>query len=553
MIKFKDTLNIYSWIIVLMTFVGGLAWQLNTAMYLDDYVYALATPIGENYNDNLFWGGAGEEYTSVEQLFEVIKGHIMNSNSRFSNILYILLQFLPLWIVKTLCGLSVGFMFCGIMFYSLGRKSVEKPALFIIGAFLFWFLFPWADNMRSSVFIFNYGFSSCFWLVWLCIYNKIDNLTKSYLLIFVFLTAFLSLYHEGFTIAFGTYIFFDTLINHKKSRIRYVLWGIMVVSVIWMFFSGSGSRLDKTFSLDPSLSIQYRGIQILFDLSGVLISTVILILIYLFGKKVPRDLLKKQFMPYVFAMVPIVFCLFFVWNSSRTLWPANLFAVFIILKIADLYIKPKKYSVFLQISLIIFLAIYGFWLWQLVRWERVMATENNRLIEIIEPRKNYQGQIVFMDKTPYPSVPIYLLDIPSPYYENIAPKNFVHYWLGPDKDKLVILPPGLKDMTFDSLPMYPGTARARGLWPNLIFEKPINGNIRVVCAGFEDGSNFFYPLLAQFRKIITGHHSDAFYPKVETEKMLWPDSTVIYGDRPLERPRTFQWRKVIAIDTIETN
>ena len=114
--------------IILITFLGAIIWQLFTPMCVDDYVYSLA-PVDDVYNDDDYWMCLGKEFNSFSQLIEVCRGHFLDSNMRLSNLLFILVQMLPLWIVKTICGLSIVLMFWGIFCIAIQKNKRKNPFL----------------------------------------------------------------------------------------------------------------------------------------------------------------------------------------------------------------------------------------------------------------------------------------------------------------------------------------------------------------------------------------------------------------------------------------
>lgn len=541
----------YFLVAVALTFVGALAWQLNTGMNLDDYVYSLATPLGETYDESRFWDCESVEYTSTSQLLEVIRGHFCDTSSRFTNFIFIILQFLPVPILKTICGLLIGFTFLGIMIYSLTKKYVVNPILVVIGILAFWLFLPWQNGMYSSAYIFNYVLPSCLWILWLYLYRKIEILTYRQTVLFALYTTFISFFHEGFTIPIGCFVFVDNMFYKFRSSRRWVLWAIMFAVVITMLFFGSGERFDKNFSLDIESVFHSRGIEIFIDSFGFFIALFLIIFDGIFSRKISKTLYCHEILPILIGCLPMFFCYLYLTPSPRTLWCVNLFSIILVLEFSRVYFGHLSLTVVSRFFLALFLGIYGIWLWQIVSWTIKFKKENEALIEIVSPRKSYNNGIIFFDKTHYKDLPYYFLRIPPTYFEYYESVSFVKYWINSNREELLFLPKKYKKLPLDSLPLYNGNAKIRGIWPYLISEKPYKGTILITCGDFEKNSNPIFKGVKYLREKITGHEVNDLPVYFTTEEMMWQDSTIIYGGKLPPLPRTFQWRTILSIDTLE--
>lgn len=545
---------LYFWIVLAISFIGILAWQLVCPKYLDDYPYSLLSFKNSTYTNEAFWNSRGAEATSFNDLFDGMWDHYSQFNSRLSNMLFILVNMLPLKIVKLLCGLAIIGTFIGIIYYSLGKNGLKRWWLIVIGVLSFWIMFPWSEHMPSGDLVFNYPVAACFIIGWLFVYRKINTFSINQKVIFWVYTFIMSLYHEGFTIPLGCYLFMDIVLNHRHSKLRWMALIIMIFSVIWMVVFGLGSRLARNgISFNWSFLFQIRGIEMIIDFCPSIFALGCMIFAKIFSKRINKDIFKKEFYPYSAAILSSLLIYIFIYSAPRALWCGDMFSIIMVLRILYLSFQSKTDKpVFIYLGYA-FVLVYAWWLFELVWWQKKAVDDDRKIVEIVSPRRSYPWNIVYEDKLQFKDVPWYLLNIPVPLYENGCIDFFATYWLKEGFKEVIVLPERYEGKDFEELPLIAGNAGVRGQWPYLLIDRPYNGRLKVICGDFEDNSNPFIPFISDIRKFVAGYSSNEFYPIYEPEEIQGPFSRKIYGGKVAPLPRTFQWRTIVAVDTLENN
>lgn len=530
-------------------------WQLNCPKCVDDLQYSLAPTEGKEYSNEAFWDADGEDLQSFHQYVRLISGHYLNSSSRLSNIVYIICNSLPLKVIKTICGLSIGLMFLGIFLISLRRDDLRKKILIVIGIFFLWFMFPWHDCMQSSVFVYNYALSSCLLLFWLYCFKIKDKFSPLKRVIFAGYTLFFASFHEGFTVAIGAFLFFYMVLNKKWDKYNVILFSIIFIGFLNMILWGTFYRLgfiEETVSLSIKEKIKYSGLNMFFDLCAAIVAFIVLFVSRIFSHKVDRDIYLKELYPYFAAVVSSVFLYFFVATYSRTIWCGIVFSMIIVLEVLSYSIKNNPKSKFYNLIMWVILIIYALWLFELCRWQRITLNSEIERNELLSPRGTYQCDVIYHDEIYCDRFPFYLMDIPISLFDvnDFYTINYAHYWIGRNSEGSVILPGKYRDLPFDSIPVIPGNAGFRGGPPILLSNKVINGSVRIKVGEFEEGSNPIIKTISVLRNDIFGKKSDEYYRSITPRKIVMPDSTVVYGYFFPPSPKTLRWRVILEIDTI---
>lgn len=546
--------NLFFTTAVLLTFVGAVVWQLNCPLCADDYVFSLAHEKNSPYNQDSYYSCQGENYQNVDDVMFVLVNHTLHSSSRISNSLYILFQFLPAWVVRSICGLSIGFMFLGILLLGVPREKRNNPWILIILTFAFWFLLPWDDGMQSAVFCFNYPIASCFLLLWLYLYERIDSFGRKGFCLFIAYTLFFSVYHEGASILALAYVFCQLIFGNVNSKkFRWIAFGMLLFGLTVTALLGTGNRIDNTYFMFNCLSSLYRWekINILLNVSFVLFSIAFSAIVW---RKLSenKSLLKNDILPLVavvFISMTIAVCL----NSfGRTLWFGDIFALILILKLCAFLVRKLDVSKIESVIFFAFAALYAGWLGCLVYWQRQITSRDNALSQKLTPRRSSTTPIVYVDWLHRGDVPWFLWDIPSPEIEKtpFASNVIAKYWISKEnKNSIFILPEKYEGHPVDSVKLYPGNARARGDWPFIFLDRPYCGGAVVKLGDFSDSLTPMR-LVNTLKKSLFGSVSDDMYLFIETDPQIYNDSTTVHIVENYLLPRTFRGRPVVQIDTL---
>lgn len=544
--------------IIIMSFVGCLVWQMSCPRCSDDYIYASA-PVGGVFDEDEYWNCAGGDYQDFDEIWMTIKGHFSVINSRISNHLYIVVQLLPVPVVKVICGVIVGLMYIMLLRFSLTRWERRRPLYVGIYTLLFWVIFPWYDILQSSVFVFNYPLSAVLILWFISLYRNIDKYGiagKTGLLLFAFVCG---LYHEGFTVPLGAYVFGDIIIRRREvgrgNLWRMAVLAMLVGAVLVMWACGSGSRLSHFgFSLQlVQMWFRWNAKKILVGaLPGLVLCG--LCVYDLFAHKSTLRALVAKLGPVAFAyFVGLLMC-FFLNFYDRAMWGAYVFATAAIMQalvIAD--IKEVKWGRGVACVGTLIALFYGAWLVELVVWQRRVTAVDACLIKQLEPRNSHFAAIAYADRVWRDDIPFYLMDIPCPVEEIYEYNNkiFSHYWVDWRAERLAVLPEAMRNVPFDSLPTYEGNAGFRGKWPFILSEYPFKGQVEIYGGVYNGKQNPFISLIVGAREVIFDSPANIIQPPIETEPVVLPDSTIIHVALMTRMPITFRYRPILRVDTLE--
>lgn len=553
------TLNIrqiYFCAIVALTFIGAIAWQMSCAQVSDDYNYSLSPVVNGSYDEDGFWNCVGDEYESFGDVVEAMRGHFWDSNSRLSNLVYIAIQFLPVKVVKFFCGLSIGLMYVCLIWLSMGRVAMRKPWLMALSVAVFWFILPWWDTMQSGDFVFNYPVATCILGLWLWWFARLDKVGKNNFLGFCFFTFFFALYHEASTVAALFFMGAKILFGKQSLRGRFIVVEVVIiVALIIMLTAGASSRLQTENTGISTIinNIRWNSVKMFLDFLPGFIAIIITFGAYLL-KKISRETFLSDFMPLIFAVVGSILLCFLTGHFGRAFWWGDFFAMIILLKLGLLIHCSKSLSWLGWGALWVFAGLYAWWLGDLVIWQNKVTNIHLKMEEKLSPRGSVSNGLVFMDQIHRADIPSYLMDIPSPVYEKIKLNSYTmaRYWLSKDyEDAIFFLPEKYEHMPVDSVPLFPGTARARGDWPYIFLDKPYKGMIRIECGDYPSGNMPFWGILNGLKRLIGHNQTNDMYYYIETFPLKYNDSTLVYATQIDQMPRTLRGRIIEQIDTVQ--
>lgn len=543
---------LFFWLIAALTFAGAVAWQMSTPFCSDDLPYSLASS-GDKYSDVDFWLCKGGEYRSAAHFIEDLRGHFMDSNGRLTNIVYMLIRYMPLPAVKAICGLLVFGFFAAIYLFAVPRGRRGGPLLAIAAVSIGWLMFPWSDSMQSAVFIFNYPLPTVLLIGYIWVYRRADSFGRVGMAAFYILTVFVALFHESFTIPLGCFVFVDAILHgrSKGGSWRWVVWALLVICVISMFYSGSGRRMDD---YDWSWSMYYRRlmwdkVKLAFGLIPSLLGLIALALTPIFRKRIPESDWRNILLPAAGAIVGgnlvCIVLLFF----GRANWGADIFSAIIILRILSYFSFPRTAGRLITVGFII---LYAWWLAGIVSWQQRTTAYYDAISRELSPRGSSPFSTVFVPTVHADSLPFYLLDIPAPITENPTFNNttLARYWTCGRDREILILPERFRGIPADSMPAYPGNAHFRGEWPYIFIDRPFKGHLSVELGSYSSNANPLMPALASIKAGIFGGGDNHMHPYVETTPVLLPDSSRRHMILLHLSPRTFRHREIMLIDTI---
>ncbi|MDE6311472.1 MAG: hypothetical protein K2L96_06605 [Muribaculaceae bacterium] len=543
-------------LVLAVTFAAALGWQISAPVCSDDWVYSLAAPEG-GYSDEGFWNAEGEAYRTAGQVWESVVGHARLSNARLTNLIYIPVQLVPHAVLKVICGLLVWMMFAGMYVLSVPKGSRARGGLLMVAVAAFWTVFPWYDSMQSSDFIFNYPLVTVVMLVWLSCYLRMDGAGLRRRVLFAGFTFVVSLFHEGFTIPMGFFVFTSAICGGKELRkYRLCLCALMIVAVGLMASMGTGERVGMLrFSLaDMGRFLRWSWLKILFDTLPCIIALAAIVGVRFFARRIPREEFRRFLWPCAGAIVGGILMCMVLQFFSRAVWGADVFAFLVIMRLCSyLRVRGELLRGAIKAVGVLFICAYVAWTYELVRWQKLSAAGQESLVAAVSPRGSLGCDVAYASLVHADDIPFYLLDIPVPVEEVMSFNNrtFAKYWTRRGVPALLVLPESMKGLDPDSIMPIAGNARFRGVYPYLFMDRPYKGHIAVKAGVFRKGCNPVMKLVAELKPLLFGGEEGTAHPYVETKEVMMPDSSVWYMILPECGPRTFRYREIMRIDTID--
>ncbi|MDE6277206.1 MAG: hypothetical protein K2M06_03775 [Muribaculaceae bacterium] len=546
--------RVFYLVVMAITFVGALGWQMSTPMCSDDYVYALAPTYGE-YSEEGFWNCLGEEYETIDELWRGIAGHALLSNARLTNLVFIPAQLMPLPVLKFVCGMFVWLMFAGLVIVSLNRQERCRAGLMVLAVVCFWFFFPWRDSMQSSDFIFNYPLVSAAMLAWIYFYERLDGMSRRGRIALALSCFVLSLLHEGFTIPLAFYVFTEVLSGDKRLRLyRLGLCAIMVAGVGTMLAMGTSGRLSVfDFSFGHySQQLQWDKVKLVSNLLPGMLAVAWIAGLRLFDRGIDGETFGRKLWPLAGGIAGGALMCVVLGFYSRATWAVDIFTVMAFLRLGALTMRNARPGRVWKYVAMFGIVVYGAWIYELVRWQRAVMACNEQLVAELAPRGSLGCDVVYAPQIHGDDIPFYLMDIPMPVEEVMTFNNrtFAMYWVRRGVAGVLILPEEFRGMAPDSLRPIEGNAGFRGDYPYLYIDKPYKGHLEVRIGRFTGCYNPLMRALAELKPRLFGGEEDVINPYVETMEIMMADSTVRYMAVMPSGPRTARHREIMSIDTI---
>lgn len=548
--------RVFRFLVLAITFVAALGWQMSAPVCSDDWVYLLAAP-SEGYSDYSFWHAEGEAYETAGQVWETIAGHARMSTARLTNLIYIPVQLLPHGVLKFICGLLVWLMFVGLMALSVPRVWRMRPGLLMTAVFMFWFIFPWYDSMQSSAYIFNYPLVTVVMAVWLWLYRRIGNACASKRAFFAVFTLIVSLFHEGFTIPLGCYVFTAVALGPKSERgYGFFMVLLMITGVGLEVALGTGERVaGYTITIEGIIrNVRWTKVKILTSMLPCIVALGAIVYARLFVRRIPREEFTGFLFPCAGGMIGGFLMCFALSFFSRATWPAEVFAFLSIMRLAG-YLRVRRVLVqrMVRVAGVLFIGVYCAWVYELVRWQRLSSAGQEAVVRALYPRGSRGCDVVYAQVVHADDIPFYLMDMAAPVEEvqRFNNRTLALYWTRRGVDGLLVLPEWMEGIATDSIRPIAGNAHFRGEYPYLFTDKPYKGHIVVRAGEYRGGYN---PLMRLARRVtprLFGGEDVVAYPYVESEEVMMPDSSVRYMVLPECGPRTFRYREILSVDTID--
>ncbi len=440
--------------LLVVTLAGAVQWCLECPYAYDDWIYShVLCP-----RECEWQAGAFEPAISNwAQAWESITGRygFVGGDARLSNAAHIL------WVPV---GHGPEAVFCGfmmaVMLYlmaAVAGSSAKPRFLTVLAACaLFWTAFPWSNRMMAMVYQANYVWPSVLVLCLMVLVRRLPGAGRKEAVLTVLFAFVAGMFHEGFTAVMLAYVLVRWVQSGYDRRIMCVELALFVGFVVLAVFGALGRASgDEALSSGstrlrelPRIVLQYwpYWLACLLGLSAYL--------------RKDKHSLDRWAAPMLAGFVCLCMAVV-LGRSDRTLWPGLLMAAIVLTDAAGRY-SSKRLRPAVAVASAASVALYCFWLFGLVRWQRVLGREENAAFSVVG--KSDSG-LVFGDYTPDKDVPWWYMGIVRHPLESDFGVRAAIMNLLKNREHILVLPRVLEGKRFSEWPLIPGTAGARGIWP----------------------------------------------------------------------------------------
>lgn len=395
--------NWFGWCSIVLTVVIAVAWQANTPLHSDDFIYQRIFDDKGHYDGDL--SPTSSQYiTEIPQVIHSIINHYEFTNGRAANLSFIAIQLFSVWFIKLICGLILGGLI--ILLWCWPGKYVERNNLIaLITPILIWRGLQWETFMQSSDFMFNYVGGSLLMMVCLYLFYEKEKSKGEWRWLILIL---FSIWHEGFTVVLG--FFFLAQLFLRKDRISFIVLCFLFLGALFQYSPGTQNRLFNSSSIISNL--RYYPWTLLIIQSWT--SFIALVWWILRRKNIKDDDRKKidNFgIGFIAAWIGAFCIILFVSAPQRVHWPNDILAICLILRIAATY-KNIKPAIWIKVFLI---SIYVLWGASLIYCQRQITQFTETCVTSLK-----KGETIIVDERDVlnEKIPFWLGDMVNPQYNS---------------------------------------------------------------------------------------------------------------------------------------
>lgn len=486
--------------LLFVVWVGALFLFLGCGIYADDYIY-IHEFIATSPDNISFCHGHGEEIHTIAQAARSSWLHYFYwGNGRLGSTIMFFMTLLPVW-VWGVCNATflTGMFWCWLK--AINRGWSRRPLMAMSVAFLLWIALPWRENMFATTYCINYVWCAFLNLWLLCLIEQrltdIHRRRMSRLTFvgYLILALCASMMHEGLSVTMDAWLFMVWLHllcrlrrapRHRREIIKGNVVKLSAVALVYAIGSFIVIFAPSTLSRGATIQgwiyfLHFRDLVYMLFIQLWPITLVGLTLLWVrlrHGKKGLRRVWRKNGALVIAGLAGALTmyyagsgCLRSHWMNIllmlivewRILWPVHLPGS----------IRLKKIAAWTL------LLLYAVWLGAVcvLQWDYKAQKE-----AVEKAMEQQQSNIVYADLDAYDANPWWSLDVPRMPYLTLW-SMFMHYMpRNPDRTpkygdialEAAALPTDLSTVNPDSLPLVPGTAGLRGVYPILYSKTRLN-------------------------------------------------------------------------------
>lgn len=534
-------------LIAAITVIGAVVWDYYTPYTADDYFYR------EIIRDDFApttetWPGANEDITTLPQAWESIKNHTVY-NGRLANFTHILMQPAGRTAESIFLGLCIGALFlllCRCIRSFSGTLTVPG----IIAATLsFWIILPWHDTFQSLDFQCNYVLPSLVVVILILLFKKSNGTgTRQKILIFL-LAVSCSWLHEGFGCAAFAYFLTTALYpteNHSRKYSLFIATAI-AVGIMVNLACGTANRISNSEG-SGSFTVQIL-VQVGLDLWPFALSATTVGLALLCKKSRFRKKYAYIYVPLFAGTVGGLLLSIVFKSGARMLWPCNLFCLLVICSLFNdiSHNANKKWQ---SVIGLIFVPLYAWWMTQQCIWNKNIGDESRIIEQQHGANRDLAPTVFYLNHIPGNKIPYWLAKLTQQPLDGGWNSECFGTYLSGRCGSVLVLPPTLENLPFESWPRIPGNSHLRGAYPMMAARD--SADLRLTIK-YGEYSNNISPatrllMLIKNRGITKG---DSVRVKTTALRIILPDGSTAYRYCPEPLPRTVEGRHFAAIDILD--
>ena len=472
--------RLMSYVLLLISVVGFLVWNLNLDYQSDDLWYSHYFPGEDEYITNEpgddFAFCVQPEITTWEQMWKSTCHHyIYWGNGRFAHTLKFASVMFPKWMTDVAHAIMILFMMWGLARLSSGRRWAEHPLRLGVITLFVWVGWPWFDMRGSSVFFFNYVWSAAMVLYFVILFQQLNKESSWGRIAWASVVGFIAaMMHEGISVPFmaglGGYIVLGWFYGGKLAGVERpskghvisaccFLTGILCITVFCpSFMSRVGEHEIVNFWL-PFVLTQFIcrlyyfffGIGLLFWLA------------YRKGWLWLKSVVVRNSVLIFASLLGYVMAIYGRMDMVRATWALCMACTVLDIKgiaLIGLFKNRSRLSIALS-AVCLILTICFFVELCLLQYKR---TEQGRFLAK-EIEKSPERNVYYMESDDNLDDYWWINRIAINWWNDINRAHLMAHINPGNLHSYGVLPSKYKGVPLDSLPLVPGTAGLRGIYP----------------------------------------------------------------------------------------
>lgn len=549
MSHFRITLYQYlTALILLVSVAAAFGWNNFTPPGCDDMSYMV---IADGVDQNNFWGVQGEHIESWEQVWRGITGHFGFINGRLANILAIPALYAGEPTTTILKGLFLSaFLVLTALVGDYRRRLTVWSAM--LSAVLVWSAMPWYDYFHSLDFQANYVWTCVMLLGLMLLMPRLRTMRPLGLLLTCLLAFATGMMHEGFAMVFLVYLAASAIVEPTyRSRAMLLMSVALVAGLLVDLFGGTLGRAQLNETVKDYSVLRDHLTRMISSMWPLGVALVGVACEWFLCRRSRRQRLWRR-LPLLAAALagaamPPMLMLF-----DRVYWPMDFFAMLLIINIATEGLDRLSERAAI-VAAMIFVPLYAAWAYQLCTYQKVIYDEYQRTVAQFEERQAagepFAG-VFYTDSFLHDDdIPFYLMEIVrQPMQQHFSNERLASFY-GRRYDSYVPLPERFRGKPFEELPPIPGTNKLRGYWPFILSRDSIDEHMMATMGPQSPNTPLFERLLAAVG--VTSPDSTSHIFTYFPRHFRTPEGDSLWTVCLLPQPRTFRYRPLLRIDTID--